>query len=229
MKEQVLAALKRSEYSVARTAAELEAVHRLRYKCYLAEGAIEANDRGLMEDPFDTLENCVNITIKMDGEMQAAVRLHVVTKSMPLSPTLSVFPEARSYLDAGLTILDPTRFVVDPSARQKRVPLHFLGVRVPLLATMFYDTDLCLIPVRPAHAPFYSRYFHSEMKLPPRPFLGLTTPLQLMITDVRHEREAILERTPAFGPIPDLPMSDVPFPRLRHVAVASGSDSSDAA
>ena len=229
MQDEVLAALKRSHYKVAETAAELEAVQRLRYKCYLADGMIGPNGRGLMEDPFDALNNCVNVTIEMDGELRAAVRLHLVTKTSPLSPTLSVFPEVKSYLDAGLTILDPTRFVVDPSARQQRVPLHFLGVRVPLLGTMFYDTDLCLIPVRPAHAPFYKRYFHSEPKIEPRSYLGLKKPLQLMITDVRTERAAILERTPAFGPFPDLPLSAVPFPSLATDVDDARTGSSDAA
>ncbi|SHI34497.1 N-acyl amino acid synthase FeeM domain-containing protein [Wenxinia saemankumensis] len=230
MNEQVLAALKRARYRVVTGGTELEEIHRLRYKCYLAERSISANEHGLMADAFDELENCVNVAIDVDGKLLAAVRLHLVTKRAPVSPTLRVFPEVAEGLDRGLTILDPTRFVVDPSARQQKLPLHFLGVRVPLLGTMFYDTDLCLIPVRPEHAPFYRRYLNSELAIGPRDYLGLKKKLQLMVTDVRVERDAILQRAPVFGPIPGLPEADVPFPSLSRLrVVAARPNESDAA
>ena len=221
MNEQVLIALRRSRYRIVTDGPELEDIHRLRYKCYLAEGSIAANEHGLMEDVFDDMENCVNVAIDMDGELLAAVRLHLVTKRTPVSPTLRAFPEMEAELDRGTTILDPTRFVVDPSARHRKVPLHFLGVRVPLMGTIFYDTDLCLIPVRPEHAPFYRRYLHSRTVIGPRDYLGLKKRLQLMVTDVRREREAILRRAPVFGPVPDVPSAHIPFPSLSRLRIAS--------
>ena len=221
MNEQVLAALRACRYRVVTDDAGLEDIFRLRHKCYLAEGSISQNDHGLMGDVFDDLENCVNVAIDMDGELLAAVRLHLVTRRTPVSPTLRAFPEMESEVERGTTILDPTRFVVDPSARHRKVPLHFLGVRVPLMGTIFYDTDLCLIPVRPEHAPFYRRYLNSELVIGPRDYLGLKKKLQLMVTDVRRERPAILRRAPVFGPIPEVPTAHIPFPTLSNLRIAS--------
>lgn len=229
MNEQVIEALKRARYKVLTDDAELEELYRLRYRCYRAERTIAANEQEMMSDAFDETPNCVHVAVEMDGKMLASVRLHLVSRLSSSSPTLEVFPELREELKRGRTILDPTRFVTDPTARKARVPLHFLALRIPFLAAMFYDVDLALAPVRAEHTAFYRRYLGYEPRLEPRSYPGLRKPIHLLTAKFREQRDAVLARTPVFGPMDDIPQSNIAFPALTDAYVASKSGRSEAA
>ena len=220
MNNQVIEALKTARYKVLTDSHDLEQVYRLRYKCYRAEGSIPANKSELMADPFDETENCVHVAVEMGGRILASVRLHLVSKLSLASPTLEVFPGLMDNLKRGQTLLDPTRFVTDPTARKRRVPLHFLALRIPFLAAMFYDIDLALAPVRSEHTAFYRRYLGYEFAMKPRSYPGLEKPVHLMTCKVREQRDAVLERTPVFGPVAEIPHSDIAFPALSGVYAA---------
>ena len=228
MNEQILDALKRARYRVLTGPEEREELYRLRYRCYIKEKAIVPNEGRRMTDPFDQTPNCVNVAVELDGEMLAGVRLHLVTQSSPMSPSLEVFPELEEHVKQGMTILDPTRFVVDPDARQQRVPLHFLALRIPMMAAIFYHVDLALAPVRPEHAAFYSRYLGYQVHIGPRVFPGLQKATQLMVADFEKHRAEVLKRTPSLGPIDGIPQSDIAFPILSELRIRK-SGSSDAA
>lgn len=229
MNEQVIDALKCSRYSVLSDSQDLEEVYRLRYKCYRAQKSIAENERGIMTDPFDEAANCVHVGVEMDGELLAAVRLHLVSELSLTSPTLEVFPEVLDDLKRGQTVLDPTRFVIDPAARKKRVPLHFLALRIPFLAAMFYNVDVALAPVRPEHTAFYRRYLGYELAIDPRSYPGLKKPVQLLTAKVPEQCDAVLARTPVFGPVGEFPNSNIAFPALSGVYVASKKGGSEAA
>jgi len=228
MNEQVIEALKRSRYRVLTDREDLEEIYRLRHDCYCAEQSISANESGIMTDAFDETDNCVHVAVDMDGKLMASVRLHLISKRSPFSPTLEVFPELHEYLERGQTLLDPTRFVVDPTARKERLPLHFLTLRVPVMATIFYDVDVALAPVRSEHAAFYRRYLGHEMAIEPRSYPNLTKPIQLLIAK-REQRKAVLERNPIFGPVDDIPSASIDFPTLPGIAVASSGGRHNAA
>ena len=221
MNEQVIDALKRSRYLVLTESEDLEEVYRLRYKCYRAQRSIALNERGIMADAFDEAANCVHVGVEMDGALLAAVRLHLVSRLSLTSPTLEVFPEFLNDLQRGQTVLDPTRFVIDPAARKKRIPLHFLALRIPFLAAMFYSIDVALAPVRAEHTAFYRRYLGYELAIKPRSYPGLTKPVQLLTAKVLEQRDAVLARTPVFGPLAEFPNSNIAFPALSGVYVAS--------
>jgi hypothetical protein len=221
MIEQVMEALKRSRYKVVSEGEDLEAIYRLRYKCYRAEGSIPENELEIMTDAFDRTENCLHVAVEMDGVLLSAVRLHLVSRISRTAPTLEVFPEVLEDAPPELTVLDPTRFVIDPHARKQRLPLHFLTLRIPFLATMFYDIDLALAPVRPEHVAFYRRYLGYEAVLKPRSYPGLKKPIQLMTAKVREMREAVLEKTPVFGPVEGVPTSNIEFPTLSGIYAPS--------
>lgn len=229
MNEQVIEALKRARYNVLTDSQDLEEVYRLRYKCYRAERSIAENEREVMADAFDESANCLHVGVEMDGEIMASVRLHLVSRLSHTSPTLEVFPEVLDDLKHGQTVLDPTRFVIDPEARKQRVPLHFLALRIPFLAAMFYDIDIALAPVRAEHTAFYRRYLGYEPALEPRSYPGLKKPIQLLTAKVREQREAVLARTPVFGPVDDIPQSKIAFPDLSGAYVASKGGRSEAA
>jgi len=222
-------ALRRTQYSVVKDDAGLEEVCRLRYRCYRAEGAIGDSSSQMMSDPFDHTENCVHVAVQMDGKTLAAVRLHLVTPLAPISPTLDVFPEVRGSLDEGQTVLDPTRFVVDPSARKNQVPLHFLTLRTAVLATMFYNVDLALAPVRSAHVAFYNRYLGYRTATEARHYPGLRKPVQLLMSEGRAQRMAVLERMPFLGPVAEMPGADIDFPPLLEIRPPADNKSTDAA
>ncbi|MGJ8598019.1 N-acyl amino acid synthase FeeM domain-containing protein [Sulfitobacter sp.] len=229
MNKQVIEALKRARYKVLTKSQDLEEVYRLRYSCYRAERSIAENERCIMSDAFDKTPNCVHVAVEIDGEIVAAVRLHLVSKLSLMSPTLEVFPEILDDLKHGETVLDSTRFVIAPEARKQRVPLHFLVLRIPFLATMFYDIDLALAAVRVEHTAFYRRYLGYEVAMEPRSYPGLRKPIQLLTTKVREQRAAVLARTPVFGPVHEIPQSNIAFPDLSGVYVASKDGGSEAA
>lgn len=229
MNEQVIEALKRARYKTFTRGQVPQDIYRLRYRAYRVEGAIEPNEQGIMTDAYDETENCVHVGVELDGKILASVRLHLVSSLTPVSPTMDVFPEVHEYIERGKTLLDPTRLTVDPAAREHRVKLNFLIVRVPLLATIYYDTDIVLLPVRAEHGAFYRRYLGAKPAIGPRNYPGLKKPIQLLTTDVRAERDGIVERTPLLGPIESIPQSNVPFPDLDGVYVASKKGRIDAA
>ncbi|MBS1303357.1 GNAT family N-acyltransferase [Loktanella sp. SALINAS62] len=229
MNQQVIDALKHSRYRLLTDNEGLEDVYRLRYNCYHAEGSIADNERCIMSDAFDETENCIHVAVEMDGEILASVRLHVMSKLCATSPTLDVFPEIADHLAREETVLDSTRFVIDPMARKQRVPLHFLALRIPFLATMFYDIDLALAPVRAEHTAFYRRYLGYELALKPRSYPGLKKPVHLLTAKVREQRAAVLARTPVFGPVDDVPQSNIAFPKLTGVYARPKSGRPDAA
>lgn len=229
MNEQVVEALKNSRYRILTGSTDLEKVHRLRYKCYQDGGSIPKNERGIMADPYDETANCIHAAVEVDGQILASVRLHLMSKLSFTSPTLEVFPEIMSELERGRTVLDTTRFVIDPAARKQRVPLHFLVLRIPFLATMFYDIDVALAPVRTEHTAFYRRYLGYDLSMEPRSYPGLKKPVQLLTANVREQRNVVLERTPVFGPMEDIPHSNIVFPKLSGIYANSKSGRSTAA
>lgn len=229
IKKRVIEALNNSRYRVLSNSHDLEEVYRLRYKCYRAERTIIKNERRIMSDAFDETENCVHVGIEIEGRVLASVRLHLLSKLSLISPSIEVFPEILNDLESGQTALDTTRFVIDPSARKQRVPLNFLALRIPFLATMFYDIDLALAAVRPEHAAFYRRYLGYELAIEPRSYPALKKPIQLLTANVQEQRNGVLARTPVFGPIDEIPHSNIVFPELSGIYVASRGNRSEAA
>lgn len=229
MNKQVIEALKHARYKVLTDNQDLEKVYRLRYDCYRAERSIAKNERCIMTDAFDETANCVHVAVEMGGEIFASVRLHLISKLSFASPTMEVFPEVLDEIKRGQTALDSTRFVIDSSARKQRVPLHFLVLRIPFLATMFYDIDLALAPVRTEHTAFYRRYLGYEPAADPRSYPGLKKPIQLLTAKVREQRDAVLARTPVFGPVDEIPHANIAFPDLSGIYVASRDRRSKAA
>lgn len=222
MQKQVLEALKHSSYSVMTSSDDLDEVYRLRYDCYRAENSIPANESCMMSDAFDETENCVHVAVRMDEKVVAAVRLHLVSRLNTNAPTMEVFPEVLHAVDDGNTLLDPTRFVVHPNARKARLPLHFLALRIPFMATSFYDVDIALAPVRTEHSAFYLKYLGYEVFAEPRQYPGLKKPVGLLTAKVKEHRDEVLERYPFFGPLEDIPTSRIDFPNLRGAYAASG-------
>ena len=106
--------VRRVDYRRVVTAAEREAVFRLRYDCYLREGAILPNETGLFADDFDDAPNVFIFGLHLDGVLASSIRVHVASPAHPIAPALSVFGDVLGpRIARGEVIVDPTRFVVD--------------------------------------------------------------------------------------------------------------------
>jgi hypothetical protein len=216
--QKVLDTLEQCRYSIVTDGDDLERVYRLRYDSYRAEDAILKNERGMMSDSYDESSNCVHVAVEMDGEYVAALRLHVFSSEVPVSPTLDVFPELWDLVKSGKSMLDPTRFVVKTGVSKNFLPLHLVTLRIPFLGAVAYDVDFVLAAVRAEHGAFYRRYLRCDHFAAPRAYPGLTKPITLMMTDLAENRDKVLARYPFFGHVDSIPQSEIHFPQLPGMA-----------
>jgi N-acyl-L-homoserine lactone synthetase len=192
--------LQRVEYRRADTDDDREAIYRLRYDAYLREGAIEPSFGRRFSDAYDDLDNAWIVGTHLDGRLVSSMRIHVGTSDYPEMVASNVFPEyVRPELDAGKTIIDPTRFVVDPAMARAYPDLSYVTVRIGHMAAEHFDADIVLATVRAEHQAFYKRVFGHTTVCPPRPYPTLIKPLSLMMLDYPANRDEIMRRYPFFG------------------------------
>lgn len=187
------------DYRLAESEADRERIYRLRYIAYLREGAIAPNTDGRVTDEFDESPNSWIFGVYLDGELASSIRISVATPEHESSPSVNVFPDIlKPELAAGKNIVDPTRFVADPS-REKRYPeLPYLTVRLGYVACAYFNADIGLATVRAEHQAFYRRVFLQKPLCEPRLFPGLIKPVGLMAADYLSVRDRIYERYPYF-------------------------------
>lgn len=198
--ERVQQLLARVEYRRADTDQDREAIFRLRYDAYLKEGAIEPSFGRRFSDAYDDLDNAWVVGVHIDGALVSSMRVHVGTREYPKMVATDVFPEyVVPELEAGKTVVDPTRFVVDPTTARYYPDLPYLTVRIGHMAAEYFDADIVLATVRSEHQAFYRRVFGHTSVCPPRPYPTLIKPLGLMMLDYPAMREEILDRYPFFA------------------------------
>ncbi len=132
-----------------------------------------------------------------DGRLASSIRFHVANQENMDCPAMMVFSDyLQPLIDAGMTIIDPTRFVVDPVSARLYPKLPHLTVRIPWVACDHFDADIGLATVRAEHQPFYKRLFGHTVACDPRPYPSLAKPISLMVLDIRKAREYIYGRYP---------------------------------
>lgn len=185
------------DYRLAETEAERDAIYRLRYDAYLNEGAIEPNPELKVTDRFDDLPNSWIFGVYYEGTLASSIRISVATPNHPETPSMDVFPELlKPELDRGKVLVDPTRFVADPS-RAKRFPeLPYMTLRLAYVACSYFNADTGLASVRAEHQAFYRRVFLHQPLSQPREYPGLTKPICLMAVDYPSMRDKVFARYP---------------------------------
>lgn len=185
------------DYRLAETPEEREEIYRLRYRAYLREGAIRPSIDQRVTDRFDNLPNSWVFGVYLDGVLASSIRLSVASPEHPACPSMDVFPDlVKPELMAGKTIIDPTRFVADPS-REKRFPeLPYVTLRLAYISCGFFNADLGLASVRTEHQAFYRRVFMYKPWSSPRDYPGLIKPICLMAVDYPAMRDRVFERYP---------------------------------
>jgi hypothetical protein len=187
------------DYRLAETAAEREQIYRLRYRAYLQEGAIEPRADQRVTDRFDDLPNTWVFGVYYDGVLASSIRVSVATPEMPISPSVDAFSDVlQPELAKGKIIVDPTRFVAEPTRAKTYRELPYLTVRLGYVGCEYFGADLGLASVRADHAAFYRRVFLQEMLAPARLPPGMIKPVCLMAADYRAVRERIFQRYPYF-------------------------------
>ena len=198
--DRVMALLDKVEYRRADSPQEREAVFRLRYTAYLREDAIDRNFSRRFADEYDNSENVWIFGIYVDGMLSSSIRIHVANDRYSDFPAARFFPDYLGpKIDAGMTIVDPSRFVVDHDASRRHPELLYVTMRLVTAAGEHFGADIVLATVRSEHQAFYRRIFGHRVICEARPYLHLKKPLSLMESDFFADRERGLERWPFFA------------------------------
>jgi len=199
LNDRVAELLGRVDYRLAETAEDRDAIFRLRYRAYLGEGAIAANDAELFSDDFDDTRNAWIFGVHIGGELAASIRLHVATSTSRDLPALKVFPDIlQPAIEAGKVVIDPTRFVTDRAASRRFPTLCYVTARLAWLACEHFNADLLLATVRHEHQAFYRRVFGHRLICEPRHYPSLTKPICMMALDYAPGRDRVLRNHPFF-------------------------------
>jgi hypothetical protein len=110
--DQVARLLDRIEYRRADSAAQREAIFRLRYQAYMRDGTIAPSAEEMFSDPYDERGNVYLFGLYLDGVLASSLRLHVGSADRPglsLARGLSRFPAALTRRRQGDRRSDPFR------------------------------------------------------------------------------------------------------------------------
>ncbi len=191
--------LDRIECRPALTHADIEAFRRLRYEAYFKEGAVLRNESRKLEDRFDLTGNAWNFGFYLDGALVSSIRVHLLADSNHVSPALETFPDVlEPQIAAGKVVVDPNRFVIDPTIARHYPELPFVTVRTAYMGGVHFGADLMTATVRAEHQAFYRRYLSFTLSCPPRHYPTLTKPLSLMLLDFKKDAITIARRLPSF-------------------------------
>ena len=176
---------------------EFEQVCRLRYDAYKREGTLPENAPLRFTDRFDLSPNATTYGLFIDGKLASSIRLHVANRDYPDLPAAQVFADfTDSWLEAGETLIDPTRFVSDAEASQLHPKIAYLTLRVVWIAFPFFGADRLLATVRTEHQAFYRRIWGHKPVCPARPYPSLSKPISLMALDPVAAAERVNARYP---------------------------------
>jgi len=191
--------LYRVDYRLCETEAEKEEIYQLRYRAYLNDGVIEPRADRKLADRFDDAANSWTFAVYFDAELVSSLRISVATPSSPSTPSVEVFEDVlEPHLAQGKVIIDPTRFVADPSRVRKLPELPYFTLRLAYVACEYFNADLGTAAVRAEHQAFYRRVFMHEVLGPPRFYPKLMKPFSLMAVDFQGLRDKVFQRYPIF-------------------------------
>ena len=191
--------IERVDYRRADTPEEREEIYRLRYDAYRQEGAIEPKLSRSFSDGFDDLDNAHVFGVHFDGKLASSIQLNISTPESPELPALGVFNDVLGPLiEERRTIIDPTRFVVEPGIARALPKISYATVRIGWMACEFFEADWVLATVRVEHQAFYKRLFGHKPLCKARPYPTLKKPISLMGLEYPAAKERVHQRYPFF-------------------------------
>lgn len=195
--------LKQTEYRLVQKPDELEQIYRLRYDANLREGSINASPLRRLHDRFDETPNVMNIGIFIQGEMLAALRLHVLSPEHPSSPALDAYPDlVEPLLRDGARFIDTSRLAANFPRAHAFPQLPYVTLRLGIMAATHFQTHFITGGCRAEHFPFYEREYFAIRACAPRPYPTLVKPLCLVKIDFQKHHAAIISRRPVYDSQP---------------------------
>lgn len=192
--------LERTEYRRCESGEDLEAICRLRYKAYHANGFVNEAPDQMTSDAMDDLPNCYRYGVFIDGELVSTVRIHHITREEPHGPVMSVFSDVlEPQLERGATYVNPSLLAADPTQTRIHRVLPYVTLRIALAANYWFDSTGCICLIRREHTSFYKRVFLQEEVAEPRTYPPFTVPVMLYNTNIARDLAAIVRRFPFFG------------------------------
>jgi hypothetical protein len=187
------------DFRRAETEEDREAIFRLRYSAYLAEGAIAPNFEKRFTDKYDEMGNVWLFGVYYGQRLLSSIRISVATKDFPETPSVDAFPDLLlPELEAGKILVDPTRHSVDRAAAAEFPNLVYMTMRLGWVAAVYFQADILLSAVRVEHQAFYRRVGGHRVVCGPRPYANLTKSLSLMTLDFHAGRARVEQRYPFF-------------------------------
>ncbi|MGI9355416.1 MAG: N-acyl amino acid synthase FeeM domain-containing protein [Rhizobiaceae bacterium] len=181
-----------------------EAAFRLRYEAYRREDRIPRDAERLSYDFLDDMPNAQTFGVFVAGKLACSIRLNIVTTDCPHSISMVSNRELlESKLTAGITFIDPSRFVIDPkvvcgSSGSSHLTLPYLTMKIPVMACRHFDVDECLTLARREHHPFYRRIFRAKPIAEPVHLKMLNMQVQLLSSQVDGILDELDRRYPFF-------------------------------
>lgn len=188
-------------YQLCNNKADIDAVGKLRYQCYLSVDAIAENKEKIFLDKYDALPNCKSVMIYEQDRILSSVRACIYNPEMGYTqiPSLEAYKDEISYhLGLDKVIVDSNRFVIDSDKMDSKtffkIPFRFMALNV-----LKYDCDYIITAVRKKHAPLYTRFLTFEVISEARKFPGIDVEMVLMAGDVRKNLGVVLDKEELFN------------------------------
>lgn len=192
--------LQEIDYQLAVTNEEKEKIYKFRYHSYLREKSINSDASERFTDDYDDMDNCWNFGIEYQNKLASSIRIHLVSKENPKSPSLDVFPDVVGpMLEDGYRVIDPTKMVSDSSATNYFPVMPFLAFRLACMASDYLEADYCLISIFESHAAFYERIFGLKPICDPRPYPQFNSRVCLMCANVSTLWDGLIAQYPVFS------------------------------
>lgn len=195
----VLNFLEKTEYRRCDRGEDFEAICRLRFKAYDANGLLPPSDTPKIADSLDGLPNCHNFGVFYDGTLISTLRIHHLCREYPDGPSMAVYEDLLTpRLNAGERFVDPSRFASDPewSAEYSEVP--YVTLRLAWMACLYFEVPYCLSTIRPEHSAFYRRVYRSKQIGELRNYPRFTRKVGLYQADVQDNIARSYARYPFF-------------------------------
>ncbi len=198
--ERLFELLDRTDYRVAVTDEDREAIFRLRYDAYVGANGILPSFSKRLSDRYDDLDNTTIFGIFVDQELAATIRVSVATADYPEFPGMEVFPEIlQPELAAGKVIIDPTRLASrEEFSRKYPSLLPYMITRLPWMVAEYFKADIILAAVKPEHRAFYERVFDCRVVGEPAFYPSLMSAHHLMTCDFPNVRDKVHQNHPVF-------------------------------
>lgn len=196
--ERLLTTLDHIEYRRIQSQEDFEDIARLRYKAYKARDVLPVAAKSMIDD-VDFDPQAYVFGVYYYEELVSTLRIHHVTPDHRVCQSSGIFPEAIDlFLDAGLTLIDPARFAVDPAFAAELSTLPYLTVRPTVMAAIHFNADRMLQHIRPQHAAFYKRFFYAQTVVPPTMTKTYGFELTLLASQTLELRARLMKRFPVF-------------------------------